>query len=267
MRNITLLFTLFTIVVVNAQNFPGRRPELLKGREVKVMPLPEDLVHKGYQNFHSEPHILEIYAKNSRSNSTADSLVGRTFTVENVERVPDENYVSAWLTLKDAKGEQLYYNYDSAFSKPGYYDFEVVGGLTLPADIYCDEIRKKAAQIGGDEYTATAFDGIWFQKNNLDGASVYQMFIRKRSSTETRMVYAKVTVKLENNKVITKDAADVNVENKMGNYVCTARFFLNEQDIELLKKNKIISTSINEMEDKLTEKDKIKAIFDCLLTK
>ena len=270
MKNIILFAAFLATSILSAQNFPGARPELLQGKEVKIMQLKESYRKSGYNNFCTDYEMQHRYAASSIFDYTpADTLVGRTFHVEKVEPYKDGKYTKAKVTLKDkGKGKILYYSYNSGLTMPPEYPFEVVGGLDLPADFYCDYIEKKPAQVGGDEYTTDPVNGIIFTKNNKDGATVYRMQTRTLGSTEDKMVVGKVTATLENGKVITKENTMVDVEaNGYGGYVYTAVFFLDEKDIELLSKNKVISARIIAMETKIGDPDKLKGMFDCLLTK
>ena len=90
MKNFTLLIALFFSLIITAQDHPGKRPELLLGKEVTIIDLTgndySDISkEKGYQRFYTDKEVLSKYKENSKHNTEYEALFNKTFTVKNVE--------------------------------------------------------------------------------------------------------------------------------------------------------------------------------------
>lgn len=267
MKNITLLVALFAVITATAQDFTGKRPELLKGKEVKILPLQEKDLKRGYKGFYTDAKLLTSYAQNSNYNSKPDSLIGRTFRVENVETQEKPDHIDARVTLKDAKGRVIYYDYDSRFGRLPEYAFEVVGGLTLPADFYCDDITFTQKEGAGEEYKTKTADGITFRKFKVNGETSYMMETKQISNIRVDNP-KNAAIMLENNKTISKpDAAVGFVSNPGGTYTYIATFYLTPAEVELLTNNKMVSGKIHTIESNVVDSGKLKGMLGCLVTK
>jgi hypothetical protein len=248
-----------------AQDYPGNRPELLKGKEITIKPFQRIGAYTHYNNFYIDPEMRKVYAE-KKLGSEPDSLVGRTFKIQSVEPYEEDGHIEAKMTLQDTKGHTLYFKYDSRFDNLDFYPFQVTGGLDLPADFYCDYIT--LTPDVGEEYKTAMVDGIAFLKRKEENETIY--FIEVRRFEKMLVSEPKnLILTLENNKTISKaDAAIGSVESPgASGYTYIAISNLTPAEIELLKKNKITSKKIHTFEDKVVEGNKLKGMLDCLITK
>ncbi len=268
MKNITLLIAFLATCILNAQNFPGLRPELLNGKEVSIIPLEESDKKFGYNGFFTDLTMYKKYAQGEYLGTLVDSLVGQTFIVEKVEPYKDRSYIKAKVTLKNKRNNKiLYYSYNSGLSRPTEYPFEVVGGLDLPADFYCDDITYTKQEGTAGQYRTNMEDGIAFIKYTVSGHTFYMVELREIDKVYVAKPKNAVLV-LENNKTISKPDATIGVvSNNSGSYIYNATFHLEPAEVELLTQHKIISGKIHTFEDKITAGEKIKGMFGCLVTK
>jgi hypothetical protein len=168
MKKLFTLITLLFIATVAAQvSYPYKRPELLAGKEVKVLPYNSDFGSKGFEYFYKEDQMNNYAAEASWQSYTLPKyLEGRVFKVTEVAKDTGkygEN--SFYLKLLSDKDETVYYRYstDDTNGESGF-PLEVIGGLDLPADFYCDYINK-GANIG--EYS-TRNGGVTFTRERFD---------------------------------------------------------------------------------------------------
>ncbi len=105
MKKIIFLFSLLAAVTLYAQNYPGKMPELLLNREVKVLEVPASSIKYGYDDFYKDKSLKKVYACCDSYNSKYDKLVNRVFTVKEVKPY-GSSYSS--LTLEDDK-EIIYF--------------------------------------------------------------------------------------------------------------------------------------------------------------
>lgn len=153
-KKLILIIALLLSLGANAQtSFPYKRPELLLGKTVTVMPIGQYNFSQLYQNFYAGKSFSAYYK--GKREIPKEMLEGRKFNVAAVEQNRTEkDYEDYWITLKDtAAGETLYYLYSKSRKKRGEYYFEVEGGLDLPADFYCDYIEKMEMPDGTNRYT------------------------------------------------------------------------------------------------------------------
>ncbi len=268
MKRIMLLLC-FLVVFINTyaqdKDFPGKRPALLTGKEVKVLPPDKYLLQyaKGYKRFYGGPKDISAYKKEDASSTKWDALSGRTFKVESVEPINDEK---AMVKLKDAAtGEIVYYRYWNKANEFKEYYFEVIGGLDLPNDFYCDYVTKQ--DLGSSvNYEISIVPGIKITKN-IDAAKkeIYRIDIDTHGlvtdSTES------VSIILENGTHIDRKEAAV------ANYVAGSSiknitgFELTLKELELLKASKIVNIKLGASEKKVFTTEQIMYRLPCLMSK
>ena len=95
MKNFTLLLSLFFSLIITAQDHPGKRPELLIGKEVTIIDLTgqeytDVSKEKGYQRFYTDKEVLYKYKENSHHNTEYEELFNKTFIVKKVELTPSK---------------------------------------------------------------------------------------------------------------------------------------------------------------------------------
>lgn len=265
MKNITLLIAFLATVASSAQDFPGKRPELLKGKEVTINPFRKIESYTAYNNFYTDPEMDNNYAKKGLG-SLPDSLAGRTFKVVSVEPYEEDGHIEAKMTLQDSKGRTLYFKYDARFDDLDYFPFKVTGGLDLPADFYCDDITFTQKEGFGEEYKSAMADGIAFWKYKNNGQTTYLIEVREFNkvlvSTPKNLVLT-----LEKNKTISKADTTIGVVANPSGYTYIATSYLTPAEVELLKNNKITSQKMHTFESEVNDGDKLKGMLGCLITK
>ena len=85
MKNFTLLIALFFSLIITAQDHPGKRPEMLLGKEVTVKELPAESQAWGYEWFYENEKRIYHYEDNGNSRTKHEALANKTFTVVSVE--------------------------------------------------------------------------------------------------------------------------------------------------------------------------------------
>lgn len=268
MKKIIVVFALLLSLSAIAQNFPEKRPELLLGKELKVKPLKENKKGEGYEYFYSDPKMRDSYLREKVyfSVTPAGGLVGRVFKVTAVDADP-ERKGKARLTLVDqTKGETIYYSYLS-YLKHDFY-FEVIGGLKLPTDLYCDFITEKKDKFTGETiYTTELLYLKTFTKIKKGAGAKYYMSISDYNKEEY-LGKKGVIILLENNKRIDKPEVviEVSPDGDRG-FRYTATFELTLKDVNLLIDNKMTDTRIYIFDNVVSDNDCFYGMFGCLVTK
>ena len=162
MKKIILLLAFFTTIASKAQNFPADHIELLEGKELKVMPLPESSQPYGYRNFYSDSKLKKVY-KEKKHSTPYNVLVGKVFKVLSYE--PYLNLIGQQrykLKLENEDTGILYYEYDPSFEYD--FNFEVIGGLVFSEEFYCEQIMEKSTSTI-EQYLETPMkDGVQLTK-------------------------------------------------------------------------------------------------------
>lgn len=154
MKNFILLFALFITLYVSAQeHFPYKRPELLVGKKITIVPIGQNAIAQSYKRFYTEKNLSKYYNGNPDIPKTA--MESRKLSVLAVEpNRTEKDFEDYWVTLKDlATGETLYYLYSKETKSRREYYFDVDGGLMLPPDFYCDYIEEMKMPDGTFKYT------------------------------------------------------------------------------------------------------------------
>jgi hypothetical protein len=263
MRNITLFIALFFAFAMNAQNFPGIQPQLLEGKMVKVRPLTVVQTY-GYEFFFKDDDMYRIYQYDHGMSSKTEALLGRIFKVTSV--IPDPHYPDRFykITLQDEKGEIIYFRYDPKYEE--YYFFEVIGGLDLPPDFYCDYINEEVVSHGYKAYSINKnYDVIAIKKetNLKTGKVEYQMKVQT-STAKPVTTPEGITIFFENGKKIEYPSQYVTTKDK----IYMTFVILTKSDIEIFKNNNITNIQIlNFPQDIDTEyAESFRGRFNCLVT-
>lgn len=154
MKKFILIITSFISFAAAAQeSFPYKRPELLMGKTVTVLPIGQYAIAQQYKKFYSGKSLSKYY--NGKPEISKTDMESRKFSVLAVEpNRTKKDFEDYWVTLKDvATGETLYYLYGKKTKSRSEYYFEVEGGLTLPSDFYCDYIDEMKMPDGTFRYT------------------------------------------------------------------------------------------------------------------
>ena len=137
MKYFTLLITLFFAVTVNAQKFPGKHPELLIGKEVKIK-LTDEYSGTGFYGFYHKKDLVDFYGGNH--SIPYNDFIGRTFRVEDITPITKFSDPVKSIKLVSPDGEVLYYKYDGIDAN--FYPFEVIGDIEIPKEVYCEYVTE-----------------------------------------------------------------------------------------------------------------------------
>lgn len=264
MKKITLLLLLVSSFMLG-QNFPGNSPDLLIGKELKVLPKDERLQPYGYQGFFKDEALKKDYECCDSYNSKYKNMVNRIFKVTEV--IPYKNSIGTEkykLKLLSDKQETVYFEYDPKYDHE--YPFEVVGGLTLPEDFYCRDIEKETDKFTNDiTHRSPYIEGVSVIKSiKGDKARIY-LAVNEIGST-LNVGKKGLILLLEGGQKIDKPDADLDVKvNKGGSgYVYSAFVELTLSDISLLTKYSITDNRLYVYDGTINNGAKIKEYIKCL---
>lgn len=271
MKNFTLLIALFFSLIITAQDDPGKRPELLLGKEVTIIDLTGNYYsdiskEKGYQRFYIDKEVLSTYKKNSKHNTEYEALFNKTFTVKNVELKEESQYGGGpyhVITL-ESPDLVLYHKY---YDKRAYY-FKVKGGLEYPDDFYCDYIIEKPFQDTGlVDYIIEPYSGLNLTKTKGKELTAYLLYVGIVGD-KTLDKSKGISVTLDNGaKIERPDFVPQIGVNSYGDYRYSGVIELTAKEIELLKAHVITGSQIGANKRNEYSEDKIKKSLPCLLTK
>jgi hypothetical protein len=257
-----LLVTLFLTLTAAAQH-PGKKPELLVGKELIVNATP--FIDMGFSDFYTSTAMtyvnryepVQMYS----SYTTTSALAGKKFKVTGVEKLNNAGEEVLFLKLLGDNDLTLYYKYTPDFDQD--FPFKVVGGLAMPKGFYCTYVTR-----AGAGFESEMADGITFYKSGKGAAAKYTMLVNQAGGEQYVPGMKGVTIYLNGNKKIQKDKVAISGGvNSLGSFYYSATFSLTAADIALLKTNTIINTKLNIFESEVTSGEKLKGIFNCLITK
>lgn len=264
-----LLLLVFSLTAT-AQNFPGKRPELLLNKTVKIVPLSDVALHykQGYEGFYSDEYMSEPYAENKSRKTRPDALTNRMLKVTAVEPYPLPGQLNHKIVLQDTiTSEKLYYEFSDTAEAKGNYHFEVIGGLKYPPDFYCDYIEQQNGEAGtGQTFTATIAEGITVTKHIKGKGQNYTMEVRT-VQTYISMVRGVILVTEDGRQIHKPDVQAEVLASVNDNLVYTATFDLTAQEVLLLGQSKVVSGKISKFEKTYTDGEKLKEMVNCLKRK
>ena len=266
MRNFIKIFTIFFSVLVNAQDYPRNKPQLLLNKEVKITPLNSNTIkyYGGYDGFYSDEFLREIYKKNARLVTDPDAFTNRTFKVTGVEPISTGDRFK--VKLEDiSSGKVIYFKYNP-ISSSGYY-FEIKGGLDLAEDFYCDLIKEVSRENEPQRFIYMERPVFVLLKTEIDGVETY--LLELELSTDEDEDGKGMVIVLENNKKIEKPNLDVKKQIKSETPHYTAYIALTSQEIDLLKSNKILSYKIYKFNASMPQEysENIRGALNCMTRK
>jgi hypothetical protein len=240
MKKLILLLALIFISRVSfGQNFPGDRVELLLNKEIKVVERTENLQEYGYDNFYLNDKMEKKFALDDDGyNSKYNSLVGKIFKVLSAEQYT--NLIGAVLYKLKIENPEigiLFYKYDPRYEVQ--FLFEVMGGLDLPTDFYCKDIKTTTDKFNGSTTSSSDYsDGISFIEVTKDNSSTIYMSVSQGGIT-INVGEKGLILLLENGKRIERPEAeiDVKVNTVTSGYIYSAFISLSEEEINLIIEN------------------------------
>lgn len=255
-----LLITLI-LIAFNAQaQFPGKHPEILLNKDVRVIPLSQTLQSLGYREFHKNDK-MKILDKPIKH----EILAGKNFKVSDVKTY--ENYGSSKYILKLESSDKtvFYYDYDPKYDFK--YQLEVIGGLQLPEGFYCEDIATETDKFtGAIRKSSPTYQGIYFLKTTTkNGTSIYYLSVNKNGSTP-KIGATGLYLLLTNGQKLEKPATpiDVKVNNDGSGYTYNAFIRLTESDIKLLIENQITDIRLYVFDGTITKGEILSEYLKCL---
>jgi hypothetical protein len=253
---------LLTLALSTYAQFPGRHPELLLNKEVQVTDLSPRLQTFGYRDFHKKEEI-----KVTDKAIKYSDLVGKTFRVTDVKPYDKNGESNFILKLESSENGIMYYNYSPAFED--IYRLSVIGGLTLPEEVYCSDLKSETDKFTSQVKTTVPYtEGVSFIKVEKDGKSTIYLIINQIGST--LKLGDGFILLLENGKRIENASEKIDVKVNSGytgatGYVYSAFVALSENDIKLLSENSITDKRLYIYDGVVKNGNKIKEYLKCLV--
>ena len=267
MKKLILVLLLLCVSFIYAQeNFPYKNPELLLGKEVKVISTSESRdARLGYMGFYTDENFYKCYDPTSKhsSYSKPETLVGKTFKITDVKDVSTPDFNKVRLKLEGKDGLNLYYKYN--YRLPSSYPFEVTGGLTLPDGFYCNIIEENTISPEWQNFKALVDIGTWVSKDIEKGKSKYYITFAIFLPKDSKPLES-ATLLLERQKTITVETDLIIPEFHDGKtFKYNFTMFLDKQNVALIAANKIIGVKIGDQVATITQGQKIQGVINCLL--
>lgn len=252
-----MLFTAFLFtVLVNAQDFPGEKIELLTNKQLKVKPVEEASQKYGYRGFFKDEKLQNIYKKKGYTTQYTE-LVGKVFNVVSFE--PYRNSIQEKkfkLKIESKETGVLYFDYDPKYSHT--FPFEVIGGLQYPEGFYCDAmLEKETNDANKRKYEFPFVNGIQLIKT-VDPKHTFVFAVINVPSADKEpagVIRRGVTVTFDNGGTIELPEEKISSDdNGAGGTVYRAIIgFRDPAHAKLLKENKIVKIKLNKFERNFSE--------------
>lgn len=268
MKTIITFIILLINFIANGQNFPGTEVSLLLGKEIKVQPKDEAYKKYGYDYFYKDDKLKDKFSCCDSYNTKYESLVGKIFTVSNIEPYKDlikqDKFI---LTLKNPELGKVYFLYDPLYEHN--FVFEVIGGLKLPEGFYCREIEMVADKFTGDTtYSTKLSDGVSFVK--VKKGTSNKIYLSLILSGSTLNINQKgFILLLENNQRIERPDATIDVRaSSLGSgYVYSVFIELTEIDKKILLNNAITDARLYIYDRSIKNGKRLIEYLNCLALK
>jgi hypothetical protein len=249
-----------------AQNFPGDLVDLLINKEIKVLERTENLKKYGYDNFFLNEKMEKKYECCESYNSKYNSLVGKVFKVLSAEQFTNSiGAILYKLRIENSETGILFYKYDPRYEFQ--FLFEVIGGLNLPDDFYCKDIKTTIDKFNSSATSSTEYsDGISFIKVTKDNSSTIYMSIRESGLTFSVGEKGLILL-LENGKRIEKPEAKIDVNNNTGSsgYIYSAFIPLSQEEINLIIENPLTNNRLYIYDGEIENGRKLSEYLKCLI--
>lgn len=227
----------------------------------------------GYKHFYTGDNFNTassdknwIYERGEYFGSKYESLVGKVFKVLSYEKYYARNGEEKFkIKLANSETGLLVYDYSAKFEWD--FPFEVIGGLEVKNDFFCDKVDSSFDKFTGEiKYTGDCRnEGMSLLKHvNNTSKEIYLSLV---VSANTLVLNEKgITILLTNNKRIVKPNAKVDVSvssSTQSNYLYQGFILLNAQDIELLKNERITDFRLYIFDRAIKDGTKIQEFAKC----
>ena len=261
---IFFIFVLFSFNSIG-QNFPKKDVGLLMNKELKVIIDSESKDYYSYREFFKDKNLKKGFT----NDFALANFVNEVFLVTQIDPFIldyDNEIPCSRLKLENKKIGTIYFRYISKYEFD--FPFEVIGGLKLPEDYYCQEIEVSVDKFTGETNYQTPLERSYsFTKVKKGNES--RIYMRVEGSSLSLVSNAKgLILLLENGFKIEKPDIEIGIDVHplmKGYYQYIAFFELNSSDIELLTKNKITDSRIYVIDSHLIHTKDLKEYLKCLL--
>lgn len=245
MKTILKLILLLSVKFTYSQDFPGRYYNLLIDKELKVKEYKLERQNNAFFGFYKDEKLTKIYKEGEKGYTEYNSIVGKIFKVESTFITNNEkNEEQIILKLKNEETGYIYYKYNKSSRASFVLKFEIIGGIILPDDFYCDKITMKEDKFTKNiRFSSEEEGGISFVKLiEADKETVY-MLINGYGKTLTIdangfiILFSDGTKFEKPNLKFTVEYS--NKKSYYGDYIYSSIITLSKEEIELFKEKLI----------------------------
>jgi hypothetical protein len=256
-----------------AQNFPGKKIELLKDKTLKVLPEEESLQRFGYRGFYTDHDLQNVYRKEGTT-TLYSALAGKEFKVISYEEFRmgfNNEYLFYKLLIENPETGKLYFKYNPEYSHT--FPFEVIGGLAYPEGFFCESIVEEKGNVvkEGDRWYEAPMDrGIKLSRYKGQLNPIYiQVNVPTDVAHDETIVRRGYVITFENGKTIAKPTKElISFKGPTGKTVITTDINLYEEsELKLLKEQKIKSVKLDKFEMNLENGFTLREYAKCLIAK
>lgn len=263
-----IAFVLLGFFATAQESFPNKHPELLIGKNVKIINTIEMNALGGMTNLFTDPNLksgttYKPMAPNDHKTGK-HSVLGHEFKVTAVDSILPKYSTEkvCRISLEGADGLTLYYKYNV---KQTYdYPFEVIGGFTLPEDFYCDYIKMPVK--ASEDLDVLIGRATRLQKSFYKGEHEYNLsacLIGPNSVGTTSLT--SVTLFFDNGAKLLVEGQDIK---PTYNTDTTKRYdfyvFIRDKQIKLFLDNKLIAVKVGNEILKYDFAEKTRGVMRCM---
>lgn len=240
--------------------FPAHRPELLINKEVRILPLGEGMQKFGYNNLHKTENMNHL-----ENPIKYENVVGKIFTVVSTTPYTKNGKVKYNIKLNSPQNGTLFYDYETDYDFN--YILQVIGGLKLPNDLWCDKITQSIDKFTGVITARTPFsEGFCFIKVLEGGSSTIYLTVNEIGSTLNVGKKGFVLLLADGSKIEKpNEVIDVKVNIGGKGYLYNAFVRLSEDDIEKLLKSEITDNRLYLYDGSVKDGKKLQSFLTCIV--
>lgn len=269
MRKTILLFALISSSFLLSQ-FPGNNVKTLLNNDVMPIQLEDIFQQFGYKNFYQSSNfgVGKNYKSTDKysTNTPYNELVGKTFKITEITPTSDTYEKNIYLLkLENKEIGTIYYKYNPEYESS--FELKI---LNPSQEIFCNQIEKEIDKFDKSiTYRTPTYEGVGIEKVIKGKSKVYYLSITTPGST-LNVNEKGVIILLNNGMKISKPNQKIDVEAGSGSdYVYSAFFSLNENDLKLLLQNQITDFRLYIYDNSINEdkRNQIQQYLKCLIQK
>jgi len=272
MKKFTLLFLFFSLAL-SAQVFPEYDLSLVVGHKVKPS-IDDGIKTNGYKLYYDQANLFNKY-KVSNGSTPFEELFDRTFEV--ISYAPYANSKTNFvITLKDINNQEIIHYEHSV---EGFFndEIEIVDDIKLPPDYFCNYIEEenrtwmaKEHHVPTTTYFLVNLGNFGLVKYKIKEKLTPFIYVSTRSTKKEKSTNGNITLNLANNKKIIKQSTIYTKQINSEYTEYSALLLLNENDLLLLKENKLDNYQILSTENEIPYKEYtgvLQGVIDCFTKK